>query len=142
MKTFAEFWATTYALINHNDILRTAELAWNDGWQEGSKQARIEDNGIIHFQSAQIAELRDKTFARFNEEECWIFQDDGEDYPDSLVCPVVISAEQLRDFLEHRERSLKAIDIADRAYAELDVPELAGLGYADKIYNLICDVEL
>lgn len=44
---------------------------------------------------AEIAELREKKFARFNGEDCWIFQGDGEDHLESLVCPVVISAHQL-----------------------------------------------
>ena len=51
----------------------------------------------------RITELQRTTFARFNEEEYWIFQDDGEDYPESLVCPVVISADKLREFLDNRE---------------------------------------
>jgi hypothetical protein len=44
-------------------------------------------------------ELRQKTFRFYNDEEYWIFQDDGEDYADSLVCPVVMSAEQFRRLL-------------------------------------------
>lgn len=47
----------------------------------------------------EVDEMRETQFRRFNNEECWIYQGDGEDYPESLICPVVISAEQLRIFL-------------------------------------------
>lgn len=47
-------------------------------------------------------ELRQRVFAWFNQYECWIFQDDGHDYPESLVCPVVMSAEKLREFMSIR----------------------------------------
>jgi len=40
-------------------------------------------------------ELKILKFKRFNKEECWLYRGDGEDYLDSLVCPVVISPERL-----------------------------------------------
>ena len=43
----------------------------------------------------EISELKSIKFARFANEECWIYQGDGEDHLESLVCPVVISAEKL-----------------------------------------------
>ena len=43
-------------------------------------------------------------FARFNEEECWIFQDDGEDYLESLVCPVVTTKDKLIELIEYRKK--------------------------------------
>lgn len=39
--------------------------------------------------------LRRIKFKSFHEEECWIFSKDGENYLESLVCPVVIDAGQL-----------------------------------------------
>lgn len=39
-------------------------------------------------------------FKRFNNEECWIFQDDDEDHLESLVCPVVISASKLSELIK------------------------------------------
>lgn len=39
--------------------------------------------------------LRTERFRRFNNDECWIYQGDGEDHLESLTCPVVISAEKL-----------------------------------------------
>ena len=44
-------------------------------------------------------EFRRKVFRTYNDEEYWIFQDDGEDYAESLVCPVVMSADQFRRLL-------------------------------------------
>lgn len=54
---------------------------------------------IIRYKDTEIAELRGQKFKRFNDQEYWIYQGDGEDYPESLVCPVVMSAEQLREML-------------------------------------------
>ena len=47
-----------------------------------------------------FAKIREKLecinpFARFNGQECWIYQGDGTDHLESLVCPVVISAPEL-----------------------------------------------
>lgn len=48
------------------------------------------------------SELKRKVFCHFNDDECWIFQDDGHDYPESLSCPVVMSAEKLRELMKAR----------------------------------------
>lgn len=53
-------------------------------------------------------ELRRTRLKNFNKEEYWIFMDDGEDYPESLVCPVTMSASKLRELLKCREE-LKVI---------------------------------
>jgi len=45
----------------------------------------------------KLAELELEKFKRFNEEECWIYQEDGDNHLESLVCPVVISAQTLMD---------------------------------------------
>ncbi len=44
-------------------------------------------------------ELRILKFKEFNDEECWIYQGDGNAYLESLVCPVVISPEKLIDII-------------------------------------------
>lgn len=49
-----------------------------------------------------MREMKRDIFRSFADEECWIFADDGEDYPDSLVCPVVMSADKLRELLQSR----------------------------------------
>ena len=52
----------------------------------------------------KLREVRVEKFKRFNEDEYWIFQDDGEDYIDSLMCPVVMSASKLRELIAVREQ--------------------------------------
>lgn len=42
----------------------------------------------------QVADLNRQKFARFNNEDCWIYQGE-DDHLESLVCPVVISAKEL-----------------------------------------------
>lgn len=66
--------------------------------------------------SATVRELNIKQFRRFNEEECWIWQGDGSDYLESLVCPVVISARDLQPLVKLRDE-LKLIpsEIEDSA---------------------------
>lgn len=45
---------------------------------------------------SEIKELKDRRFVRFNNEECWIFQGDGTDNLESLVCPVVVRPDVLK----------------------------------------------
>lgn len=47
-------------------------------------------------------------FKTFGNDECWIFQDDGNDYPESLSCPVVMAPEKLRELLAFRDGRLDA----------------------------------
>lgn len=49
----------------------------------------------LKLKDQEIANLRATKFARFGNEDCWIYQGDGEDHLEGLVCPVVISAETL-----------------------------------------------
>lgn len=64
----------------------------------------------------QVNEMRETQFRRFNNEECWIYHGDGEDYPESLICPVVISAEQLRAFLVAEKRIAEVEQEREVAY--------------------------
>lgn len=48
----------------------------------------------------QVQALKAKDEAEFG--NYWAWQGDGEDYPDSLTCPVVMSANQLRELLARR----------------------------------------
>lgn len=68
----------------------------------------------IKRQDALIESLREEVrtwkeaFIRSRDESegnTWIFMDDGDDHPESLTCPVIISADQLREFLKCRELS-------------------------------------
>ena len=47
----------------------------------------------------EVKRLRDIKLVRFHNDDCWLWQGDGYDYPDSLVCPVVMSADTLRGLL-------------------------------------------
>ena len=58
----------------------------------------------------QIDELLSKKFTRFANYECWIYQGDGEDHLESLVCPVVISASQLLQIEKQRDELLAAAE--------------------------------
>ena len=60
----------------------------------------------------QIDELLSKKFTRFANYECWIYQGDGEDHLESLVCPVVISASQLLQIEKQRDELLAAVKVA------------------------------
>lgn len=59
---------------------------------ERARDAMTNELGRLAVENAQLRALR---FARFNNEECWIYQGDGEDHLESLVCPVVIAASTL-----------------------------------------------
>lgn len=52
-------------------------------------------------QDAIIADMRQKlaTVSLYEQSEVWFWQGDGEDYPDSLVCPVVIQPDHLRQLI-------------------------------------------
>ncbi|TVU79900.1 hypothetical protein FQP85_22170 [Pseudoalteromonas neustonica] len=61
---------------------------------------KIKDIGYSYRRVEQERdELRILKFKKFNEEECWLYQGDGNDYLESLVCPVVISPEKLIDII-------------------------------------------
>lgn len=64
--------------------------------QNKNLKEKIEDIGYSYRKVEQERdELRIIKFKRFNEEECWLYRGDGEDYLESLICPVVISPEKL-----------------------------------------------
>lgn len=61
---------------------------------------KIKDIGYSYRRVEQERdELRVLKFKKFNEEECWLYQGNGNDYLESLVCPVVISPEKLIDII-------------------------------------------
>lgn len=45
----------------------------------------------------QLDEMRNKRFWHFNDEENWLWDASGNNYLDSLVCPVLISSDDMRD---------------------------------------------
>ena len=60
---------------------------------------------------AEAKELREQRLRSFGEEEYIIFFDDGEDYPDSMVAPVVMSADKFRELFNAREQLRKGGDV-------------------------------
>lgn len=61
-----------------------------------SFRAMAEENKRL---AVENTELRTRRFVRFNQEECWIYDMAGDNYLESLVCPVVISAIELSRIL-------------------------------------------
>ena len=53
---------------------------------------------------------------RVDNREIWYWQGDGEDYPESLICPVVVDPETMRELVATKERLRKAEE-ALRNYA-------------------------
>ena len=46
---------------------------------------------------SEIDALKVKKFARFNNDDCWLYQGDEDDHLESLACPVVLSPQQIID---------------------------------------------
>ena len=112
----AEAVGVDYSAINSDDmIIQTTEAALKEIKRlttELSKETVRKEAAYANEQRLENdnLELRRRIFARFNEDECWIFQDDGHDYPESLVCPVVMSAGKLRELMAARsERDEMAV---------------------------------
>ena len=84
----------------------------------------------------QRNDLEIQRFKRFNDEECWMYQGDGNDFFDSLVCPVVISAPQIKEL-----EWLAALG----AQLEPQSGEAFAIGYFDSYGNLTewksCDIK-
>lgn len=61
---------------------------------------------VSHEHEKRLAAERDnwkhKKFSWFNNEECWLFQDDGNDHLESLICPVVMSKDKVTELVEAR----------------------------------------
>lgn len=80
-------------LIKENNTLK----------EELSKETIRKEESYRHedFLSAENKELRRTKFKNFNEEECWIFNEDGDNYLRSLICPVCISPVYLQTLFEN-----------------------------------------
>lgn len=92
----------------------STELAWR-AYQAATAHSADKINNLEIMLSAQrkdhaidydkLRDLMIKKFVRFNDEDCWIYQGDGDDLLESLVCPVVIDAARLIEF-ENAEKQL------------------------------------
>ena len=78
---------------------------------------------VEHITSAlqEIEELRAKKFHHFNDEDCWIYQGDGNDHLESLVCPVVISTQTLMALESDNQRLRELLRESSEYLTELVV---------------------
>jgi DNA repair exonuclease SbcCD ATPase subunit len=93
-----------------------ATHAENSLKQLAAKDAEIEEINLL---KREVKELLSKKFSRFANEECWIYQGDGEDHLESLVCPVVISASRLLEIEKQRDELLEALQMLVRESREV-----------------------
>lgn len=95
-------------------------------WNSRYEVTRPRENEYLSTLQKRITELEQQKLTRFLDTECWIYMGDGSDYPESLVCPVVMSAQQFRDLL----REWKPIETAPK-----DVKYIIG-GWWDHGWNI------
>lgn len=79
----------------------------------------------IRFKNKEIDDLRRIKMSRFNNEDCWIYQGDGEDHLESLSCPVVVYPSVLIELT--RQRDL-AVEAASDAATSLETIQLRSFG--------------
>ena len=78
-----------------------------DGWQAATalQAEKIQDlSNELTRQIAETDDLRERKFLDLNGEKCWLYQGDGDDNLESLVCPVVIHAHDLLALTRQDER--------------------------------------
>ncbi len=96
---------------SHHEIvacIRCAEEQPVAGIQK-AEMARDAAIGEIERLSVENAKLRATRFARFNNEECWIYTGEGDDHLESLVCPVVIGAAKLLDIINGSSQPVASV---------------------------------
>ena len=103
-------------LINENKQLHIQIAKANKRVKELERKVeaeRFKKEEFIRWVDSLIEEqkeLREQRFRTFGNEEYLIFFDDGEDYPDSMVAPVVMSADKFRELYYAREQLRKGQD--------------------------------
>ena len=103
-------------LTDENEKLRTQLAKANERVRELERKVeaeRFKKEEFIRWVDSLIEEqkeLREQRFRTFGNEEYLIFFDDGEDYPDSMVAPVVMSADKFRELYYAREQLRKGQD--------------------------------
>lgn len=87
------------------DTIEWMQCAWNAATanKRESGEQELRDARLIASLRHQIRVLEDIKLQRFHNEDCWIYQGDVNDHPESLTCPVVISAEKFRELLSKIE---------------------------------------
>ncbi len=89
-------------------------------------------------------ELRAERFRTFSNEEYLIFFDNGEDYPESMVAPVVMSADKFRELYYARQHNstmqLVLMKVLDRWWPFVHgstMPSETAKNIADEVRNAI-----
>ena len=93
---------------------------------DANKWQLDEQSREIELKERQIQELKAQKFASFHNDECWIYQGDGEDRLESLVCPVVIAPATLLELINQRDELLLLKNIADE-YGLQGIEDLAAV---------------
>lgn len=104
-------WCSNQPVACGNRSMYTSEQ-WNRRAQPASAQGEAVEEIVPKWRYdalVQHCKLQDKNIAKLSDErntawmyeqrEVWFWQGDGEDYPESLSCPVVIKADDLRAIL-------------------------------------------
>lgn len=78
--------------------LRTADAILSAAKYFAKEEVSYLAEEIRHLKD-EVTQLRAVKMARFNNEDCWIYQGDGEDHLESLSCPVVIYPNELKNIL-------------------------------------------
>lgn len=68
------------------------------------------------FLQQQLDEMRNKRFWHFNDEENWLWDAGGNNYLDSLVCPVLVSADDMRDIRDAAKLLVTATENMRKAW--------------------------
>jgi len=77
--------------------------------QLAAAQSRIAGH-IEHIKSLEleVEQLKAEKFRRFGNQDCWMYQGDGEDHLETLVCPVVIAPHKLIE-IESQNQQLREL---------------------------------
>lgn len=62
---------------------------------------------IVNMNAYSLSELkeeRQRKFKKFNNEECWIYSAEEDNHLETLACPVVISAVDLQELINQRNK--------------------------------------
>ncbi|EKE79442.1 hypothetical protein [Idiomarina xiamenensis] len=91
---------------------------------------------MLHLAQEECNEWKRKKFARFADDECWLFTDDGYDNLHSLVCPVVMHKEKAIELVKARQERdalaahVERLNSAINQY--MDVVDDGDFDWADK----------
>lgn len=95
-------------IASEKEFKRTQEL---EKQLEETRQKLTDSLKWESKQQKEIEELRHTRFKKFNNEECWVYQVGEDNITHSLVCPVVISAEDIRTIEKQLAESIPKSEI-------------------------------